>query len=58
VGLCRIGTSTICHKKQLIATWPDGYNHDWSFIAQLGDNYKKIDHAGYIVHHVPGQLDT
>lgn len=57
VQLCCIGTSNICHKKQLNAVWPDGYAHDWRFIAQLGPNYKKIDHAGYIVNHIPGKLD-
>lgn len=58
VSICRIGTSTICHKKNLPAVWPTGYGHDWYFITQLGANYKKIDHAGYIVHHVPGKLDN
>lgn len=56
VAICRIGTSTICHKKNLNATWPTGYGHDWYFITQLGNKYKKIDHAGYIVHHIPGKL--
>jgi glycosyltransferase involved in cell wall biosynthesis len=58
VGQCQIGTSTICHKTNLTAVWPDGYMHDWHFVRQLGDNYKKIDHAGYVVHHVPRELDN
>lgn len=58
VALCRIGTSAIVHKKNTSAVWPSGYNHDWGFIQQLGDKYLKLDHAGYIVHHVPNKLDT
>ena len=57
VSVCRIGTSCIAHKKDVTAKWPDGYNHDWKFIAQLGDNYMKIDGTSYIVRHVPGRID-
>jgi glycosyltransferase involved in cell wall biosynthesis len=57
VAPCRIGTSCIVHRKTTPARWPDGYNHDWYFIQQLGQNYKKIDGAKYIVHHIPGKLD-
>jgi len=59
VALCRIGTSHIFHKKRINgAVWPDGNLHDWGFISQLGTNYKKVEHTGYIVHHMPGKLDT
>lgn len=57
IAPCRIGTSCIMHKKSTAAVWPDGYNHDWSFITKLGDNHKKILGAQYIVKHVPGSLD-
>ena len=55
----RIGTTSIFHKKRFNnAVWPDGYNHDWHFITQLGNNYKKITGAGYVLHHIPNKLDT
>lgn len=55
----KIGTSSICHKKRFNnATWGDGYEHDWHYIKQLGDNYKKIEGAGYIVRHIPGRIDN
>lgn len=46
------------HRKDTKAIWPTGYNHDWGFIQQLGDNYKKIEGAGYIVNHVPNRIDV
>jgi glycosyltransferase involved in cell wall biosynthesis len=58
VNFTQIGTSNIAHKSTVIAQWPDGYNHDWNFIEQLGSNYKKIEGGGYIIHHVPGQFDN
>ena len=58
VSICRIGTTSIAHKKTVNAVWPDGYNHDWYFITQLGNNYKKIDGARYNLHHIPGKIDT
>ena len=57
VAFARIGTSCITHKKNTTAVWPNGYNHDWKFIQQLGQKFKKIDGTGYVVNHVPGQLD-
>jgi glycosyltransferase involved in cell wall biosynthesis len=57
VAFTHIGTSCIVHKKNTPAIWPTGYGHDWGFIQQLGNNYKKISGAGYIVHHIPGVLD-
>jgi glycosyltransferase involved in cell wall biosynthesis len=54
----KIGTSSIAHKKNINAVWPDGYGHDWNFIQQLGTNYKKISGTGYVVHHIKKQLDT
>jgi glycosyltransferase involved in cell wall biosynthesis len=53
----KIGTSCIAHKKNIPATWPNGYGHDWEFIKQLGVKYKKIQGAGYKVNHIPKQLD-
>lgn len=55
---CKIGTSNIAHRKNLMAEWPSGYEHDWRFIQQLGNKYKKISGAGYIVHHIPGEFDN
>jgi len=57
LALGRIGTSCIVHKQNTKAVWPSGYAHDWGFIQQLGPNYKKITGAGYIVKHIPGQVD-
>ena len=58
VKMAQIGTANIIHKKSLNVTWPSGYGHDWFFIEKLGHNYKKISGTGYIVHHIPGILDT
>lgn len=56
--LGKIGTSSIAHKKSLKVTWPDGYEHDWKFVEQLLNYpHKKLNHAGYIIHHIPGRLD-
>lgn len=57
VQVNKIGTSCIAHKKSLPAIWPNGYAHDWRFIQQLGNNYKKITGPKYKVHHIPGKLD-
>jgi glycosyltransferase involved in cell wall biosynthesis len=56
---CRIGTSSIAHKRGIDAIWGDGYGHDWRFIKQLNDKYshKKILHTGYIVCHIPKLVD-
>ena len=53
----KVGTSTIAHKRNISAVWPDGYGHDWEFIKTLGDRHKKIPGSGYIVHHIPTQYD-
>lgn len=53
VAFSRIGTSSIVHKRNTSAVWPSGYNHDWGFIQQLGNNFKKINGTGYVVCHVP-----
>lgn len=53
-----IGTSCIAHKRDINATWPDGYGHDWNFINQLGNNFKKIFDTGYIVHHIKKGIDN
>lgn len=60
VPICeRIGTSNIIHKSDIKVIWGDGYGHDWRFIKKLLKlKYKKIDHAGYVVCHVPGQFDN
>lgn len=58
VAFTRIGTSCIVHKKNTPAVWPTGYGHDWKFILQLGQNYKKITGAEYIVKHVPNVIDN
>jgi glycosyltransferase involved in cell wall biosynthesis len=54
----RIGTSCIVHKKDTSARWPTGYGHDWGFITQLGNRFKKIEGPGYVVHHIPGVVDN
>jgi glycosyltransferase involved in cell wall biosynthesis len=56
----RIGTSGITHKKSLPVFWKDGYGHDWDFVQQLmanSSNYTKIKTPGYVVCHIPGQID-
>lgn len=57
LAINKIGTSCIVHKKSLEAVWKDGYGHDWEFIKQFGNNYKKIEGMKYIVHHIPGVVD-
>jgi glycosyltransferase involved in cell wall biosynthesis len=57
IEINKIGTSCIIHKKNVNAIWNNGYGHDWEFIKQLGEKYKKIDGMKYIVHHIPGVLD-
>ncbi len=58
IRLGHIGTSSIVHKKTIDAVWPDGYNHDWNFVEQLGPNFKKINNTGYVVHHIPYRIDS
>lgn len=56
----RIGTSGIAHKRSLDVEWPNGYGHDWEFIQRLmakSGNYQKIPATGYVVCHIPGQID-
>ena len=55
------GTSSICHKRLLKASWEkcDGYGHDWTFIEKLKKhpNYKHIGTGSYKICHVPGNFD-
>lgn len=56
----RIGTSSIVHHKLLKVYWPDGYGHDWKLIENMASvytNYSKIPACGYVVCHIPGQID-
>lgn len=53
-GLC--GTSTTAHRRDLEATWPDGYGHDYEFILQLqllSPHWTHAGPGGYVVCHVP-----
>ncbi len=55
-----IGTSNIAHLRSCKATWGDGYGHDWPLIQDLTKRYPKcncIGTGGYIVAHIPGQVD-
>ena len=57
-----MGTSNIAYKRNLPVSWSgcDGYGHDWKFIQQLmkiGEG-KRIYGAGYVVCHIPQQLDV
>ncbi len=55
-----IGTSSIAHRRRLRANWQTGYGHDWLFVKSLlevSDNHKKINSTGYLVCHVPAQID-
>lgn len=58
VELNKIGTSNIAHRASINAVWPNGYGHDWQFIQQLGNNYKKIENTGYVVHHIKKGIDN
>lgn len=59
VESCRIGTSSIAHRKGLDASWGDGYGHDWRFVKQLMQyEHKKIDCTGYMVCHQPKLRDV
>jgi glycosyltransferase involved in cell wall biosynthesis len=52
----RIGTCSICHKKDIDVKWEDGYGHDHRFIKEMlkkGCIYKKIPVTEYFVCHVP-----
>lgn len=56
----RIGTSAIAHKASCDVQWQDGYGHDWEFIQDLFakyPNFKKVDSSGYLVCHIPQQID-
>ena len=58
------GTSSICHKRLMNASWTncDGYTHDFKFIQQLIDCRKKYNKIGksfyYICHTVNSGLDV
>lgn len=56
----RIGTSAIAHRTSCDVKWQDGYGHDWKFIEDLFAKYPNFKHAGqngYVVCHIPGQID-
>jgi len=58
-----IGTSNIAHLNYPDIYWRgcDGYGHDFIFIERLKRRYirfKKIDGAGYIVHHIPHSFES
>lgn len=59
----RIGTSAIAHRhpdnSYIDALWTSGYGHDWLFVQALmkNGNYSKIKTPGYMVCHIPGQID-
>lgn len=55
----KIGTSNICHKNNKYYTWNNcnGYGHDWTFIFRYFQNSIQIPQAGYVVCHIPNQLD-
>ena len=58
-GCC--GTSTTAHRRELEATWPNGYGHDYEFILSLSmlyPNWANIGQGGYVVCHVPQKLDV
>lgn len=57
-----VGTSSICHRKDLNVLWSgcDGYGHDWMFIQKLISLTKyppKISTPYYFIHHIPKQID-
>lgn len=57
-GQC--GTSNICHRKDSLVEWPDGYAHDWQFIQKLMKIsnpvfLRTVPH--YYVCHIPKQID-
>ncbi len=59
----KIGTSSICHFKDLNVNWDDcdGYGHDWKFVNKLMEaskNYGKIYGPSYNVCHSPKLFDT
>jgi len=52
--VCKIGTSSIAHKKNLEVKWGDGYGHDWHLVnTYLIPNHKciKIPTPQYYVCH-------
>jgi glycosyltransferase involved in cell wall biosynthesis len=56
----RVGTSAIAHRIGCNVRWQDGYGHDWKFIEDLFSkypNFKKGGQNGYVVCHIPGQID-
>lgn len=58
-GAC--GTSTVAHRAELGATWPSGYGHDYEFIltmSMLSPRWTHIGRAGYVVCHIPREVDV
>jgi glycosyltransferase involved in cell wall biosynthesis len=58
----KIGTSCLCHKREIGVTWTgcDGYGHDFEFVKRLqsaSSKYDKIYGTKYIVNHIPNLLD-
>lgn len=55
----KIGTSNICHKNNPVISWANcnGYGHDWKFIEMYLKNPIFAGKSGYVVCHVPNQLD-
>ena len=53
---CRIGTSSICHKKDIDLQWGSGYGHDFNMIEKylLPLKKTKIQTPQYYVCHVSG----
>lgn len=51
--ICKIGTSSICHKKTTEVVWGDGYGHDWFMIEKylLHRKSMKITTPQYYVCH-------
>lgn len=55
------GTSTVAHRRDLEASWPSGYGHDFDFIQQLAllsSDWEHVPGGGYVVCHVPNKLDV
>lgn len=57
-----IGTSSICHKRDMGVSWDgcDGYGHDWIFVKKLieaSPNPIKIETPQYFIHHIPNSVD-
>ena len=57
-----VGTSSICHKRELNVSWVgcDGYGHDWTFIQKLMAINRmpiKSPTPYYFIHHIPSLVD-